>query len=170
MATHPNKHIREAIEYAEQRGWEFVKAGARAHSFGALYCPHRERDGCILRYMARHEILKGMPGGFAVKLTDAHIQRSSRKMPTFEFQLVLNDLDAVNEEIADALYDAGCDDGTPFSSQGVAAVGFSREASSLEEAIRSALSDVNKAGYTVARAESADASVFVKINQELLQR
>jgi hypothetical protein len=49
MAEHPNKHIREAIEYAEQRGWEFVKSSARAHSFGALYCPRHERDGCIIQ-------------------------------------------------------------------------------------------------------------------------
>jgi hypothetical protein len=119
--------------------------------------------------MARQEILKGMPGGFAAKLTDVHIQRISRKMPTFDFQLVLNDVVAVNEEIADALYDAGCDDGTPFSSQGVAAVGFSRDADSLEEAIRSAIADINKAGFTVSRAESADASIYVKINQELMQ-
>jgi hypothetical protein len=49
MAKHPNKHIRAVIEFAEQCGWEFVKASARAHSFGALYCPHRDRDGCILQ-------------------------------------------------------------------------------------------------------------------------
>ncbi|MDA1049533.1 MAG: hypothetical protein O3C40_03515 [Planctomycetota bacterium] len=42
---HPNKHIREAIEYAEQHGWTFVKASARAHIYGTLYCPLRTRDG-----------------------------------------------------------------------------------------------------------------------------
>jgi len=46
MASHPNKHIRAAIEYAEQRGWEFVKASARVHSFGALGCSHCARDAC----------------------------------------------------------------------------------------------------------------------------
>ena len=45
MADHPNKHIREAIEYAEGKGWEFVKAGGHAHIFGTLYCPRRARDG-----------------------------------------------------------------------------------------------------------------------------
>ena len=49
MSAHPNKHIREAIEYAEQRGWTFQKAGARAHSFGALFCRLRTRDGCIVQ-------------------------------------------------------------------------------------------------------------------------
>lgn len=36
--SHPNKHIREAIEYAEDKGWRFVKANARAHSYGKLLC------------------------------------------------------------------------------------------------------------------------------------
>jgi hypothetical protein len=45
MAKHPNKHIREAIEYAENHGWRFVKSAPRAHSFGKLYCP--QPGGCI---------------------------------------------------------------------------------------------------------------------------
>jgi hypothetical protein len=91
-------------------------------------------------------------------------------MPTFDFQLVLNDIDAVNEQIADALYEAGCDDGTAFSSNGVAAVGFSREARSLEEAVRSAIADVNKAGFVVSRVASPDDSVYDKINRELTRK
>jgi hypothetical protein len=88
-------------------------------------------------------------------------------MPTFEFQVVLSDIQEMDERTADALYAAGCDDGTPFSREGIAAVGFSREANTLEDAIRSAISDVNKAGFTVARVEPAEESVYVKINHEL---
>jgi hypothetical protein len=88
-------------------------------------------------------------------------------MQTFDFQLVLGDVDVMSEDVANALYEAGCDDGTPFSSQGVASVGFSREANSLEEAVRSAIADINKAGFVVTRAVSVDESVFTKINQEL---
>jgi hypothetical protein len=88
-------------------------------------------------------------------------------MPTYDFQLVLGGLSSMSEQIADALYESGCDDGTAFSSEGVAAVGFSREADSLEEAVRSAIANVNKAGFVVSRVESADESVFHKINQEL---
>jgi hypothetical protein len=88
-------------------------------------------------------------------------------MPTFEFQLILRDIQEVTEELADSLFDAGCNDGTPFSSQGVAAIGFSREADSIEEAVHSAIADVNKAGLTVARVESVDELVFERINQEL---
>jgi hypothetical protein len=90
-------------------------------------------------------------------------------VPAFDFQLVLGGVSTVNDDIADALFEAGCDDGTPFSSQGIAVVGFSRTADSLEEAVRSAISDVNKAGFSVARVEPADESVYAKINHELAQ-
>lgn len=49
MAEHPNKNIREAIRYAEQYGWTFVKASSRAHIYGQLFCPRRDRDGHIIR-------------------------------------------------------------------------------------------------------------------------
>ena len=88
-------------------------------------------------------------------------------MAQFDFQVVLADVDVMTDEIADALYEAGCDDGSPFSSAGVAAIGFSREAPTIEEAVRSAIADVNKAGFSVARVESADEPVFIKINLEL---
>lgn len=88
-------------------------------------------------------------------------------MPTFDFQIVLNDIQTMDERVADSLYEAGCDDGTAFSCQGVAAVGFSREADSLEQAVRSAIADVERAGFSVARVESADQPIFARINEEL---
>lgn len=88
-------------------------------------------------------------------------------MATYEFQLILGNVTSMSDEIADALFEAGCDDGTPFSSEGTAAIGFSREAESMEQAIRSAIAAVNKAGFVVARAEPSDEPIFEKINQEL---
>ena len=76
----------------------------------------------------------------------------------------------MTEEIADRLYQAGCDDGAAFSTGGVAAVGFSREADTIKEANRSAVADVNKAGFTVARVVPADQLIYNKINQELARR
>jgi hypothetical protein len=38
---HPNKHIREAIKYAEERGWIFTKS--RGHAFGRIRCGHGHR-------------------------------------------------------------------------------------------------------------------------------
>ncbi len=46
LADHPNKHIREAVEYAENNGWRVVKANARAHIWGRIYCPLQNREGC----------------------------------------------------------------------------------------------------------------------------
>ena len=74
-------------------------------------------------------------------------------MNCYDFVVVLKGLDIIDDDLAEALYEAGCDDGTPFSSCGVAGIGFSREADSLESAIRSAVADVQKAGCTVHRVE-----------------
>ncbi len=88
-------------------------------------------------------------------------------MKSFDFLLILAGVDRSDSTMADALYEAGCDDGTLFTSRGEAAVGFSREAPSLEEAVRSAIADVARAGFSVSRVEPADAPVFARINQEL---
>ena len=58
-----------------------------------------------------------------------------------------------SEEDADRLYDAGCSDGSISTSGGVTRVDFHREGDSLEAAIRSAVADVNRAGFPVARIE-----------------
>ena len=88
-------------------------------------------------------------------------------MKVFDFQLILDGVDRTDSAMANALYEASCDDGTLFSSRGEAAIGFSREATSLEEAVRSAIADVARAGFLVSRVEPTDAPVFARINQEL---
>jgi hypothetical protein len=66
----------------------------------------------------------------------------------------------VTDEQADALFAAGCDDGTPTCCDGVAWIHFDREAPSLEEAIRSGVAQVQAAGFMVAKVElDADAAV-----------
>ena len=67
-------------------------------------------------------------------------------MQTYTFTLVLRDQTEMTEDLAEALAAAGCDDGLAGSSGGVAAVIFDREAESLEQAVRSAIADVQKAG------------------------
>jgi hypothetical protein len=88
-------------------------------------------------------------------------------MKTFEFLLILKDVERADSKTADALYEAGCDDGTLFSSEGETAIGFTRDAPSLEEAVRSAIANVTKAGYLVSRVEPFEAAIFERINQEL---
>jgi len=69
------------------------------------------------------------------------------------FTLILTGLTEMTDAAANALYEAGCDDGTPGSSDGVAFVGFDREATDLSHAIRSAVADVRKAGFDIVRVE-----------------
>ena len=45
---HTDKEIEAAIQYAEAKGWRYVKAGKSAHAWGRLLCPQQERDGCSM--------------------------------------------------------------------------------------------------------------------------
>ena len=74
-------------------------------------------------------------------------------MTTWEFTAVLSGVDEISDELAEALYEAGCDDGTVGSSCGIAKVSFAREVPSLQEAIRSAIADIQQAGGVVDRVQ-----------------
>jgi hypothetical protein len=79
-------------------------------------------------------------------------------MNKYDFTLILGESLELTDDIADALFAAGCDDGTPGTCNGVFSIDFHRNAASLEEAIRSAIEDVRTAGYEVTRVEiEADA-------------
>ncbi|MGA2799021.1 MAG: hypothetical protein ABSE63_15690 [Thermoguttaceae bacterium] len=93
--------------------------------------------------------------------------KSHKNKYIHEFTLVLVKDTELTEELADKLFEAGCDDGSPFSSCGIAGVGFSREAESLEAAIRSAVADVQKAGCTVERVQiESDSPLLAKTNTQ----
>ncbi len=74
-------------------------------------------------------------------------------MTKYEFTLILKGPLELTEDIADSLFGAGCDDGTPGTCEGVFSIDFHREAESLEAAIRSAIGNVRTAGYQVERVE-----------------
>lgn len=74
-------------------------------------------------------------------------------MAKYEFALILKGQFELTEEIADELFEAGCDDGTPGVRDGVFSVDCCREGESLETVILSAIADVKSAGYDVDRAE-----------------
>ena len=74
-------------------------------------------------------------------------------MKTYEFDFILKDMSEVTDDQADRLFAAGCDEGTPASCDGVAWIHFDREASSLEEAIRTAVTQVQAAGLLVSKVE-----------------
>lgn len=82
-------------------------------------------------------------------------------MKTYEFDVILKDVAEVTDEPADALFAAGCDDGTPASCHGLAWVRFDREAVSLEDAIRSAVAQVRAAGLAMSKVElDAESAAF----------
>ena len=71
----------------------------------------------------------------------------------YDFTVVLKDSPELTAELADRLFEAGCDDGSPGMCAGITSIDFHRDAGSLEEAIRSAVTDVSAAGCVVARVE-----------------
>ena len=85
-------------------------------------------------------------------------------MKTYEFDVVLKDLSEVTDDQADRLFAAGCDEGTPASCDGVAWIHFDKEAASLEEAIRLAVSQIQAAGFQVSKVElDVDAAVRLRV-------
>jgi hypothetical protein len=74
-------------------------------------------------------------------------------MPAYAFTVILADQTEITEDLAEALVEAGCDDASPRSSEGIVAIDFDRDAESLERAIRFAIADAQKAGCRVARVE-----------------
>jgi hypothetical protein len=74
-------------------------------------------------------------------------------MAKYEFTLILKGSPELTDEIADRLFESGCDDGSPGTCDGVFSIDFHRTASTLEEAINSAITNVKSAGHEVERVE-----------------
>ena len=74
-------------------------------------------------------------------------------MPKYEFTLILQGSHDLTEGIADHLFEAGCDDGSPGTHDGEFSIDFHRTANSLEAAINSAMANVKSASYEVDRVE-----------------
>jgi hypothetical protein len=70
-------------------------------------------------------------------------------MRVYDFTVILALGTDLTDDLANSLFEAGCDDGSPGSCEGVVSIDFHREADSLEAAIRSAIADVQKAHCTV---------------------
>ena len=125
---HPNKEIHAAVEYAIARGWTLVPAGKSAHAWGILRCPagHRESHqksvystprspkpaDQIRRFVDKCD--HGPPG-----LKD-HDDLCVHDRPGGRSEMT--------PEVTDALFEAGCDDGSLGRSAGVLSIDFDREA------------------------------------------
>jgi len=70
----------------------------------------------------------------------------------YEFSLILTASDITDDE-AEKLFESGCDDGSILSRGDITMVQFDREAATLDEALISAIRDVENAGLKVARVE-----------------
>jgi hypothetical protein len=79
--------------------------------------------------------------------------KKKRSKTKYEFTVILKGSRKLTDATADALFEAGCDDGTPSTCDGVFSIDFNREAGSLEDAIRSAIANVKTAGFEVDRVE-----------------
>ena len=77
-------------------------------------------------------------------------------MSTFTFTLIVEGTDLQSDDTVDALYEAGCDDALVGRSDGIHYLDFDREAASLEEAVLSAVADIESVdGLTVVRLADA---------------
>jgi len=80
------------------------------------------------------------------------IAKSQVAAKVYEFTLTLVGTGGLTIELADAVY-AICDDAFIASNGPTVTVAFDREAESLGDAIGSAVKDIERAGYAVARVE-----------------
>lgn len=67
------------------------------------------------------------------------------KTKTYQFTLVLKNIDETTSNIEDSLYETGCDDALINFRNGTVYLEFDRESSSLEEAVISAIKEVRSA-------------------------
>lgn len=87
--------------------------------------------------------------------TVPHSSKTTGESPksTYSFTLLLSGVDQINEAVEQALFAVGCDDALLGVSNGQPFLDFDREADSLQDAIRSAIEDVerNDLGIRVVR-------------------
>ncbi len=151
---HPNKDIEAVIQEAEALGWRVLVGGS--HAWGFLYVlwgavPRRVPVARLVdatrpvrpceRLASGHRPLRALGGGPTMS------QVASR---VFDFTLILDTPGEFTVEMADRLYEAGCDDATFGTINGTHFGRFHREAGCLGDAIGSAVKDVERAGLKVA--------------------
>jgi hypothetical protein len=90
---------------------------------------------------------------FGVSVGPSKAVRTKGANPVkYEFSLILTEPEVTDED-ADKLYEAGCDDASILTRDGITRLQFDRHASNLDEALASAIQCVERAGLAVARVE-----------------
>ena len=72
---------------------------------------------------------------------------SSSEIQEFQIQLAVP---AINEDLENDVFEAGCDDATLWSTGGIVYLSFHRASPDLLSAVRSALDELEEAGIPVA--------------------
>jgi hypothetical protein len=89
------------------------------------------------------------------------------------FTLILDGITDLTPEVTDRLFEAGCDDGTPWRRDQTVGIDFDRDAPTLVEAVNSAVRDVRRAGIgaMVVRVEDvpSDPGGYVNTVNSVLQ-
>ena len=88
-----------------------------------------------------------------------------------DFTLILDGISNLSQEVVDALFEAGCDDGTLSRSAGIVSMDFTRSAPSLKDAIISAIRDVQNAnvGARVVRVEGFEHALTEALDGDVLR-
>ena len=72
-------------------------------------------------------------------------------MRVFEFTIIASGLDPQAGDFETRFYEAGCDDATISFQNGQIIVDFAREATSIDEALSTAVANIAKTGATIHR-------------------
>ena len=65
-------------------------------------------------------------------------------MPTHHFALIVDGADLQRQSVVESLFEAGCDDALVGSTDGAQFIDFDREAASFDDAVLSAVADVEQ--------------------------
>ncbi|MGH8164282.1 MAG: hypothetical protein ACREP1_08120 [Rhodanobacteraceae bacterium] len=79
------------------------------------------------------------------------IANNDSAVTTFAFTVILEGLDDIDDDLANRLFEAGCDDAMLGCCNGVVSLEFDRDSDSLGEAVKTAISDIQAAGCSPAQ-------------------
>jgi hypothetical protein len=116
------------------------------------------KEGAAKHRSTRHLVTpKHWSSASTRKWTDVPMGRKTEMDKMHGFTLILDGVPDLTEEVANRLFEAGCDDALPLWRDGIVSLGFDRTAPSLREAITSAIRDIESAGVgaRVVRVEDA---------------
>lgn len=102
------------------------------------------------------ELLSDMKSSRPPPSDETKSEAKKEEVKTFSFIVILQGVFEQDTEMENRLYEAGLNDALLHSSQGVVALDFDRQDTSLEHAKLTALEDIARAGYTVSRVIDSD--------------